>query len=93
MLQKVTLRELERQLNNAESPLQKQWPGRLNETSSTAAAETQEEIEGLRQLGQQILENISEAVIIVGADGVLTEEEYQKEYQKILAELGQKGSG
>jgi hypothetical protein len=34
-----------------------------------------------------------DAIKRLRADGALTEEEYQKEYQKILAELGQKGSG
>ncbi len=34
-----------------------------------------------------------EAIKRLRADGVLTEEEYQKEYQKIISELGQKGSG
>jgi PAS domain S-box-containing protein len=71
LLQKAALRGIERQLTNAQSQLQRDWPGGLRELSRTEPAGTQAKGEGFKQLGEQILENVSEAVILVAADGVL----------------------
>lgn len=73
LVKKAVLRGLERRFASAESPSAKHLPEPLPNTSSGERAKTGAAVEGFQQLGEQVLESVSEAVILVGADGLVVD--------------------